>query len=268
MQGLSQQLAAYGMPLVLVVSFAEQIGLPVPAIPVLVVAGALAADGRLDLAGAVALATAGALTADLAWFAVGRRHGHRVLNTVCRVSLSPDACVRRTEDLFERVGMPSLLLAKFLPGYSLVAPPLAGSVGTPLSAFLSWDLAGTLGWAGAAIGGGYLLHGAVDEALASIGRLGGWAVALVAFALALFVLVRWYRRIALDRLLRMARITAAELRALAVAGGEPLVLDVRGKTQQRLDPRRIPGARVVPLDELPGTLADLALDREIVLYCT
>jgi membrane protein DedA with SNARE-associated domain len=268
MQGLSSQLAAYGLPLVLAVSFAEQIGLPVPAIPVLVVAGALAADGRLDLAAAVALATAGALAADLAWFAIGRRHGHRVLHTVCRVSFSPDACVRRTEDLFERVGMPSLLLAKFLPGYSLVAPPLAGSVGTSPAVFLLWDLAGTVLWAGAAIGGGYLFHGAIDEVLRAAARLGGWAAVLAVLALALFVLARWHRRLTLDRLLRMARITAAELRALTAAGGEPLVLDVRGATQRRLEPRRIPGARVVSLEALPGALAELPLDKEIVLYCT
>jgi len=268
MHTLTNHLAAYGLPLVLAISFAEQVGLPVPAIPVLVVAGALAADGRLDLGAVLALATAGALAADLAWFAVGRRHGHRVLHTVCRVSLSPDSCVRRTEDLFERVGMQSLLLAKFLPGYSLVAPPLAGSVGTPAVTFLLWDLAGTLLWAGVAAGAGYLFHGAVDEALAAIGTLGGWAGVAVGAALALWVLARWYRRRALDRLLRMARITAEELRSLATGGADPLVLDVRGTTQQRLDARRIPGARVVPLEDLAGALASLPREREIILYCT
>jgi membrane protein DedA with SNARE-associated domain len=267
MPGVMDQVVSIGLPLVFAVAFAEQIGLPVPAIPVFVVAGALAADGRVDLLSALLLATAGGLLADLAWFAVGRRHGHRVLRTVCRVSLSPDACVRRTEDLFERAGMQSLLIAKFLPGYSLVAPPLAGSVGTSALAFTLWDLAGTALWAGAAIGGGYLFHGAVDEALAALGRLGAWSIAVVALALALFVLVRWYRRYTLDRLLRVARITAAELRALALGGGEPLVLDVRGATQRRLDSRRIPGARAVPAEELAGALADLPRDREIVLYC-
>jgi membrane protein DedA with SNARE-associated domain len=265
---ITDQVVSGGLPLVFAVAFAEQIGLPMPAIPVLVVAGALAADGRVDLLSALLLATAGGLLADLAWFAIGRRHGHRVLRTVCRISLSPDACVRRTEDLFERAGMQSLLVAKFLPGYSLVAPPLAGSMRASALAFTLWDLGGTGLWAGVAIGGGYLFHGAVDQALAALGGLGVWSIGVVGLAVALFILVRWYRRFTLDRLLRMARITAAELRALLLVGGEPLVLDVRGATQRRLDSRRIPGARAVPLEELAGTLASLPRDQEIILYCT
>jgi len=266
-ESVVQQLTLFGLPLVLAVAFAEQIGMPVPAIPVLAVAGALAADGRLPLVAVLVLATAGALAADLTWFAVGRRYGHRVLHTVCRISLSPDACVRRTEDFFERAGMPSLLVAKFLPGYSLVAPPLAGSLGAPLAAFALWDLAGTVLWVGVAVGAGFLFHEVVDEALAVLARMGGWAFAMLASGLALFILVRWQRRLALGRLLGMERISAAELRALAVAGADPLILDVRGETQRRLEPRRIPGARAVPLDRLAAELAAVPRDREVITYC-
>jgi membrane protein DedA with SNARE-associated domain len=268
MNALVEDVARYGLPLVFANVAAEQLGLPVPALPTLVVAGALAAGGRIGWAALLAVATSASLLADGAWYAIGRRHGYRVLATLCRLSLSPDSCVRNTEATFERMGMASLLFAKLVPGFSTVAPPLAGAARAPLGSFLLFDGLGALIWSGLGIGAGMLFHDAVDDALATLGRLGGGAVVLLAALLAGFIAVKWWRRRQLAQLLALSRITAHELRALFAGDPQPLVLDVRSRAVRRRDPRKIPGAVVVDLDELAGTIASLPHDREVVLYCT
>ncbi len=268
MQTLIDGVARYGLPLVFLNVAAEQLGLPVPALPTLVVAGALVASGRIAWLPLLAVAVVASLLADSAWYAIGRRHGYRVLATLCRMSLSPDSCVRNTESTFEKMGMPSLLFAKFVPGFSTVAPPLAGATGAPVASFLLFDGLGTVVWCGVGIGVGVVFHDAIDDALAVLGRLGGGAVAVLAALLLVFIAAKWWRRRQLTQLLALSRITAHELRTLVEAKPEPLVLDVRSRSVRRQDPRRIPGALVVELDELERTIATLPHDREVVLYCT
>ena len=94
----------------------EQIGLPVPAVPLLIAAGALAGSGKINLASAMGSAIIAALLADVFWYHVGRYRGGRVLKLLCRISLEPDSCVRWTEDVFARHGAHSLLIAEFVPG--------------------------------------------------------------------------------------------------------------------------------------------------------
>ncbi len=128
MSTLIHYLVRYGVSLVFLNVFAEQIGMPVPAVPTLIVAGALARNGRMSSTHTILIAAvAASLIADWIWFLLGRRYGYRILRTLCRISLSPDSCVRDTEARFERWGMKSLLFAKFVPGFSTVAPPLAGA---------------------------------------------------------------------------------------------------------------------------------------------
>ncbi|MEO7064096.1 MAG: DedA family protein, partial [Dokdonella sp.] len=148
-------IAQYGLLLVFASVLLEQLGFPIPAVAVLVVAGALAASGQLSLPGTLLVALIGCLLADLAWYWAGRRFGARVLRTLCRVSLSPDSCVHQSELRFERWGGQMLLAAKFMPGLSLVAPPLVGALGLPMRAFLLFDALGSLLWAVVAVGLGY-----------------------------------------------------------------------------------------------------------------
>src|SRR5262245_7301022 len=108
---------------------AEQLGLPIPAVPVLLAAGALSGPGKLDFGMTLALGTLASLTSDTAWYALGRYRGGPVLSFLCRISLEPDSCVRRTHDTFSRHGVRSLLIAKFVPGLNTAAPPLAGMIG-------------------------------------------------------------------------------------------------------------------------------------------
>src|SRR5438552_16111464 len=169
----------HGVPLVAANVFLEQIGAPIPAVPTLIVAGALARNGQMSSTHVLVWAVIASVIADTIWFALGRRYGYRVLRTLCRVSLSPDSCVRDTEANFERWGMKSLLVAKFIPGFSTVAPPLAGATNRGTLEFLIYDAIGAFLWAGSAVAAGRVFHHAIDSILNRLESLGGWAVLFV-----------------------------------------------------------------------------------------
>jgi len=261
-------LARYGLPLVFLNVLLEQLGLPVPAFPTLIAAGALAAQGSISGPALLAVAIAASLTADSTWYLLGRRHGHRILKVLCGISLSPDSCVRQTERLFERGGMPSLLVAKFIPGFSTVAPPLAGAIGASYGSFVLFDGFGCFIWAGLGVGLGMIFHRTIDRIADFFEGLGFWAVVLLASALALYLAWKWWERRRFYRTLRMARIGVSELRGLMEEGKAPVVVDVRSRAAFQGDPRRIPGSRRLDLEEIDRNLADLPFDRDIVLYCT
>jgi membrane protein DedA with SNARE-associated domain len=268
MEEIVARLIEYGLLVVFANVFLEQLGAPIPALPTLMVAGALTARGQLDLPTLLAVALAASILADTVWFLIGRWQGHRVLRTVCRLSLSPDSCVRGTEDLFERVGMPSLAYAKFIPGYSTVAPPLAGVMGKTLGSFVFWDAVGSLLWLGLGIGLGLIFHRSVDRALGYLETLGYWAAGVVAIVLLLVILMKWWQRQRVRKLLRLARISVDELKRLMDAGESLVIVDVRNRSAHLHDPRRIPGALSMTVDEIDERLRELPRDREIVLYCT
>jgi membrane protein DedA with SNARE-associated domain len=268
MQRLALYVSRYGLPLVFLNVLFEQLGLPIPAIPVLVVSGALAVEKDLSAPRILAVAVAASLLADAAWFALGRRYGFRVLKTLCRISLSPDSCVRQTTTIFERWGLPSLVVAKFIPGFSTVAPPLAGAIKARLLPFLLFDGAGALVWAGAGVVTGMLLHKAIDRGLQFLAGIGTWALVALGGALLLFIALKWRQRQLFYRMLRMARIEPGQLRRLMDEGRDPIVLDVRTSGARLSDPRRIPGARLLEMDDIPEKVAELPRDREIILYCT
>ncbi len=268
MQSLIADLIRYGPLIVFANVFLEQIGAPIPALPTLIVAGALAAQGQMSLPALLGAALVASLAADTVWFLLGRWQGHRVLKTVCRLSLSPDSCVRGTEDLFERAGMPSLLYAKFIPGYSTVAPPLAGAMGRSLGAFLLWDTFGSLLWLGSGVLLGAIFHRAIDRVVDYLETLGFWALVVLAVALLLVIAFKWWQRRRVMKILRLARISVEELKRLMDAGETPTIVDVRNRAAHLHDPRRIPGAIRMTFDEIDEKLAELPRDREVVLYCT
>jgi membrane protein DedA with SNARE-associated domain len=268
MEQIVAHLIQYGLLVVFANVFLEQVGAPIPALPTLVVAGALAARGRMDVATLLAVALAGSVLADTIWFLIGRWQGHRVLRTVCKLSLSPDSCVRGTEDLFERAGMPSLLYAKFIPGYNTIAPPLAGAMGKTLGSFLFWDSLGSLFWLGSGVTVGFVFHRAVDRALQYLETLGYWAMGVVGAILLLVIAAKWWQRRRVRKLLKLARISVDELKRMIAAGEAPVIVDVRNRSAHLHDPRRIPGALRMTVDEIETRLNGLPRDREIVLYCT
>lgn len=261
-------LTRHGAAVVFAVAFLEQIGAPVTAIPVIIVAGAVAATTGGSFGYLLGLAVAGALIADLIWFFIGRRYGARVLGLLCRISLSPDSCVRQTESFFDRWGLQSLVFSKFVPGFSLIAPPVAGAMRTRFASFLLYDTIGALVWAGASLVLGYLFRNAIDRVLDALERLGGWALVLLASAVVLFVAWRWHQRRRFLKSLRLARISVDELRARMREDETLVIVDVRTETAQSLVPARIPGARTASSDTIEEALRDVDRGREIVLYCT
>src|SRR5262245_14563948 len=170
---INQILANYGLPLVFGAVFVEQMGIPLPAIPWLLAVGALSATGKFSPLLAIGLVVLACLIADTIWFYLGRYRGNRVLGFLCRISLEPDSCVRRTENLFTRYGFRSLVVAKFLPGFvSTVAPPLAGMSKMSISRFLFFDGLGSVLYGVCFVLLGYAFANQIQqitEALASIG---------------------------------------------------------------------------------------------------
>src|SRR5437016_10272222 len=214
MAQLVHLIVTYGVPLIFINVFLEQLGVPVPAVPTLVVAGALSRENRMSSTHAIVAAVVASLIADWIWFALGRRFGYRILRTLCRISLSPDSCVRDTESRFERWGLKSLLIAKFVPGFSTVAPPLAGAAQQSRAAFLLYDGLGALLWAGSAVAAGRLFFRAIDRVLLALENLGWWALLIVGGALGIVIIIKWMQRVQFLRQLRLARIAPEELMAL------------------------------------------------------
>ncbi len=268
MHQLSQIIAHYGIWLVFLNVLVEQLGIPLPALPTLIVAGALASQGAISAPGVFFAALVAALIADTTWYVLGRRHGRRLLNTLCRVSLSPDACVRQTEGIFERWGVRSLIAAKFVAGFSTVAPALSGMMRVPPRKFFAYDTVGVVMWAGSGIGLGFVFHGAVDKILDFLDGYGRGALLILGGVLALFILFKWWQRWRFFRALRMARISPQELHGLIDAQAKPVVVDVRTETGLRGSPRRIPGAMVLDLQSIDANIARIPKGREIVVYCT
>ena len=246
---------------------AHQLGIPIPAFPLLIWAGAVAFGDTPLLAQAFLLATVAGTAGNLPWYFAGRRYGYRILKLVCRVSLSPDSCVRQTETAFERRGAAMLLVARFLPGIETVAPPLAGALSLPAGRFLVYDAAGSALRAGAGLALGLAFHGQVDWLMQRLATLGTNAAILLGALLGAYVGYRFAQRWRFLRSLKTARISVRELNDMMSRGEEPVVLDVRSAAHRRLDARRIPGARAVDLDALERTLAEVSRERDVVLYC-
>ncbi len=246
----------------------EQLGLPVPAAPFLLAAGALAGMGQLELAPALLVALAASALSDSFWFEVGRRRGARVLRLLCRLSLEPDSCVRRTEDAFARRGPKTLLVAKFVPGLNTVASPLAGVIGMRRMHFHALAGAGAFLWAGTWMALGWTFRHQLDRIGRSASEMGGRLVVLLALAFLGWLAYKWDQRRRFLRKLWVARISPEELKRLMDAGEEPLVVDLRAKLDFQADPVVIPGALRWEPEELEAGRAEIPREREVVLYCT
>ncbi|HVA00415.1 MAG TPA: VTT domain-containing protein [Terriglobia bacterium] len=261
-------LVHHGYAVLAIWVFAEQFGFPISSIPLLLAGGALAGSGNLGLAGVVIFPIIGSLLADSIWFEIGRRRGSRVLNLLCRISLEPDSCVRNTENLFARRGSNALVVAKFVPGLSMVAPPLAGMFGMRLTRFLMFDGAGALAYIGVFVGLGYAFSHQL-EAMAEIALgLGVWLLVLLLGSLISYIAWKYLQRRSFLRKLRISRITPEDLKRKIDAGEDVAIVDLRHSIDFESDPNTIPGAFFLPSEEFEQRYTEIPRDRELILFCT
>lgn len=260
-------LERYGLLVVFVNLLLTEGGLPVPAYPTLATAGAMMGASSLDATALLGTAVAASLVADIAWFWSGRRNGRRILRALCRLSMSPDSCVRQTESLFAKFGVWSLLFAKFFPGMTNITVALAGVTKTPPALFLLLDVIGAFLFVGVPIGLGWLFRDAIADMLATLADLGLIGILSLVVALGLYVSVKWWQRQTFIKQLMMDRITIDQLIALIDDGKDPLILDVRPPEVRRQE-GIIPGA--VPAHPADAGLAleGYSRDREVVVYCS
>jgi membrane protein DedA with SNARE-associated domain len=261
-------LVRYGYLVVFGSVLAEQIGIPIPAIPFLLAAGGLAGNGRLSLALLLALSGVASLMADLTWYWIGRLGGARVLGWLCRISLEPDSCVRRTQLSFSKHGSRTLIFAKFVPGLSTIAPPLAGIVRMPLGRFALFSAIGGVVWAGAFIVLGWVFSYQLEIVAGYAAQFGSWTAAAIGAALGGYIVWKFVSRQRFLRKIRIARITPEQLKAMIDSGEALLIVDVRDRIDFESEPTIIPGALHLTIEELDERHLEIPREREIVLYCT
>src|SRR5471032_419709 len=214
MQTLLHLLEHYGVLIVFGIVLVEQLGLPIPAFPLLIVAGALAVDGDMHFATVLAAALAACLISDFTWFRAGRYFGKRILRLLCRISLSPDYCVSQTEDKFKRWGPKALVVSKFIPGFNSIAAPMSGAMGTSPKRFFFYAILGGLLWSGVGIGIGSFFHTSIDQVLDILSTMGTTALIVLGVLLLMFVSFKYVERKRFHQSVQVDRITVEELQKL------------------------------------------------------
>ncbi|HEX4333320.1 MAG TPA: VTT domain-containing protein [Usitatibacter sp.] len=262
-------LARWGVWLIFGVTLAGRAGLPVPVEPFLVCAGALVGDGTIGLAAVLSAAMASCLLADHAWYAAGRWRGRALLAGVCRVSLSPDTCVRRTDDLILRYGPALLLVARYIPGIATVAIPTAAASGLSYRRFLAYELAGSALWCGPLVALGWIFGREVRALLDIAARLGIWALLTIALFFAAYVGVKLLQRRRLRKLYRLVRIAPHEVaRLIADDASQVAILDARSRLARAEDPRTLPLAIFIDGEDAIGDLPPELREMTVITFCT
>jgi membrane protein DedA with SNARE-associated domain/rhodanese-related sulfurtransferase len=264
MNEIIEFLTQHGSIVLFAAVLAEQIGLPVPAIPFLIAAGALAGTGQMALGVAGGLAVFASLLGDQLWFELGRRRGRAVLNWLCRISLEPASCVRRTEDFFSRHGVRSLVVAKFVPGLSTVAPPLAGIVGLSLSQYLLYNGLGTILWVGSGIGLGYLFSDQLEQALTVSAHVGPTVGLILLPVMMGYVFYKVFQRFRREQL--VPRLSARQVAEKLAAGEHPMVIDLRPHAARQQE-AGIPGSLALSFEDIVNGESDFPHNRDVILYC-
>jgi membrane protein DedA with SNARE-associated domain/rhodanese-related sulfurtransferase len=273
---LHDLLHRYGPAIIFFNVMGSALGLPVPAMPTLIIVGAsvvqmLALSGEgiaLRLALLLCIAVLGGVLGDLIWFQGGRRYGDRTLKTLCKLSLSRDTCVKQTERVFGKWGIRVLLIAKFIPGLSLVSVPLAGAMGVRTRSFLAYDVAGLALWAAVGLGLGAVFAAQLGVLFLVLAQVGRRAALVLALVLLCYIAWRYWRRRRLMKTLEKARLSVDELYALMNSEAIPVIFDIRSTEKRILDPFAIPGSIHADERELQKIVASYDLNRKVVIYCS
>jgi membrane protein DedA with SNARE-associated domain len=264
----AQFLIRHGYSVIFFWVLAEQAGIPLPSLPLLLAAGALSAEGKVSFHVLLLLAFSGAVISDMLWYQLGRYKGGRILSLLCRISLEPDSCVKNTENLFVKRGASSLLVSKFVPGLNTVAQPMAGIVRLSLPKFILFDWTGTLLWAGAILTVGRMFHHQVEDVLAFIRRSGASLLLLARLSAMGWIAYKYIQRWRFLRTLRISRISARALRDEIDRGDGPVVVDLRNDFGLDEASVQIPGALRFTPQELELRHEEIPRDRDVIVYCT
>ena len=266
MEHLIALVQQYGLGLVFINVLALQAGLPLPAYPVLIVAGAYAAMGGSPVWQLVSVGIAAALVADTGWYAAGRNFGMRILSLLCRMSLSQDTCVRQTESIFQRFGPSSMLFAKFVPGFASVATALAGALRLNYLKFLLFDAGGAALWVGVAVTLGYVFSDAIEDVMKTLTSLGRYGVMIVVAGFVAWIAFKWWSRYRFIKQLRMDRVSVDELREMMEKNAVQALVDVRSAITQEAT-GKIPGALAIDMKNIAAGFEGLPVDGEVIVYC-
>lgn len=261
-------LLTYGYLLLFGWVLIEQFGIPLPATPVLLAAGGLSAEHQISFPAAFLAGLAACLIADTSWFLIGRRYGHHVLRILCRLSMEPTICVRRTQDSFGRRRSVMLMFAKFVPGLATLAAPIAGQNGMNLGAFLFFDGIGAMLWLTALLTGGRLFGAALQRDPSLLDLVGRFSGALLLLAIVGWFVWRVLRRRAVLKKLVQSRLEPEELKAQLDAGEQVYIVDLRHPLELLAEPFTLPSAMHFSPDALSARHTEIPRDRDVVLFCT
>jgi membrane protein DedA with SNARE-associated domain len=261
-------LIEHGYAILFGVVFLEQTGFPVASVPVLLGIGALSANGQFSVLVALLLAVLASLLADGIWYELGRRRGFGVLRVLCRISMEPDTCVKRTTNAFRRHGSGTLVASKFIPGFGAVATPMAGLLRMSPARFLILDATGVTLWAGLYLGLGVIFSRQLERVAAVIARTGTSLAVAAICLLGGYMGWKWVQRRRYLRQLETARITPEELWRRMQAGESFAILDLRHTPAIEAAGAKLPGAMRFPPEDLELKHHEIPRDRDIVLYCT
>ena len=257
-----------GYAVLFLVLLADQAGFPLPAAPFLITAGAMIRSGRLSLVPVMGMALVASLLGHTAWYWAGRSRGHTILQRVCTLSLEPDACVRRTQDLFAKWGPVSLLAARFVPGLDIMAQPLAGIIGMRWPRYLFLNVVGVSLYAGVFVSLGFAFGKELQSAIApTLHLMGVWLAPLIIVGVVGYFINKLFKRFRVVQGLKVARMTVDELKRRMDAGDSVTVFDLRHPLEARLFPHTIPGAKRFPRDDLSSHIATMPPTQEVVVFC-
>ena len=264
----SHILLTYGYLLLFCWVLIEQFGIPLPATPVLLAAGGLSAEHELSYGAAFLAGLLACLIADTCWFLIGRKYGHHVLRILCKLSMEPTICVRRTQDSFGRRRSVMLMFAKFVPGLATLAAPVAGENGMSLGAFLFFDGIGATLWLTALLTGGRLFGDVLKRNPSALEWVGRFSGAILLLAIAGWFVARIIRRRRVLKQLVQSRLEPDDLKAQLDAGEEVYIVDLRHPLELVAEPFTLPKAMHFSPDALASRHGEIPRDRDVVLFCT
>jgi len=260
-------LLLYGYVLLFAWVLIEQLGVPLPAVPVLLAAGALSAQHEFNFSFALLAGLVASLIADSTWFFIGRRFGHHVLRLLCKLSLEPEICVRRTQNSFGRRRAVTVMIAKFVPGLATLAPPIAGQNGMAYSSFLLFDAIGAFAWLGVLLAAGRFSGDLLRRNSSLMDWVGRFSAILLLLTVLGFLVGRVIRRRMVIKKLVATRLEPEELKRQLDDGEQVFIVDLRHPLELEPDPFTLPGALHFAPDDLTARHHEIPRDRDIVLFC-